>query len=72
MIATEKKTQSYLVDDQSFFKVEKLTETIGMVYSGMGPDKRFVLLRLLDSKMCWEIGPWQDRGARAARVRMFV
>eukprot|EP00730_Choanoeca_flexa_P019966 TRINITY_DN9760_c0_g1_i3.p1 TRINITY_DN9760_c0_g1~~TRINITY_DN9760_c0_g1_i3.p1 ORF type:complete len:236 (+),score=57.05 TRINITY_DN9760_c0_g1_i3:165-872(+) len=45
VIATEKKTPSTLVDDKSFFKVEKITETAGMVYSGMGPDKRVLLAK---------------------------
>eukprot|EP00049_Salpingoeca_infusionum_P002681 m.58877 g.58877 ORF g.58877 m.58877 type:complete len:236 (+) comp11729_c0_seq2:560-1267(+) len=45
VIATEKKLPSPLVDDSSVTKVEKLTERIGMVYSGMGPDKRVLLAK---------------------------
>lgn len=32
-----------LVDESSLYKVVKLTETIGMVYSGMGPDSRVLM-----------------------------
>ena len=40
VIATEKKMPSILVDESSLNKVVKLTDNIGMVYSGMGPDSR--------------------------------
>eukprot|EP00037_Helgoeca_nana_P014000 m.129693 g.129693 ORF g.129693 m.129693 type:complete len:236 (-) comp22339_c0_seq1:124-831(-) len=43
VIATEKKMPSILVDESSLYKVVKLTETIGMVYSGMGPDSRVLM-----------------------------
>lgn len=42
MLATEKKQKSILYDEQSVHKVEPITKHIGMVYSGMGPDYRFV------------------------------
>jgi len=41
VIATEKKQKSILYDENSIHKVEPITEQIGMVYSGMGPDYRF-------------------------------
>jgi 20S proteasome subunit alpha 2 len=40
VIATEKKFPSPLVDDQSLHKVAMLTQHIGLVYSGVGPDSR--------------------------------
>ena len=40
VIATEKKFPSALVDDQSLHKISKLTNHIGVVYSGVGPDSR--------------------------------
>ena len=43
VIASEKKFGSILVDKDSITKVDKLTERVGMVYSGMGPDKRVLL-----------------------------
>eukprot|EP01101_Sappina_pedata_P013346 TRINITY_DN9611_c0_g1_i1.p1 TRINITY_DN9611_c0_g1~~TRINITY_DN9611_c0_g1_i1.p1 ORF type:complete len:235 (+),score=103.19 TRINITY_DN9611_c0_g1_i1:13-717(+) len=43
VLATEKKLPA-LVDDSSIQKISLLTENIGIVYSGMGPDAR-VLLR---------------------------
>uniref|UniRef100_A0A8C7YVU9 Proteasome 20S subunit alpha 2a n=1 Tax=Oryzias sinensis TaxID=183150 RepID=A0A8C7YVU9_9TELE len=52
VLATEKKQKSILYDEQSVHKVEPITKHIGMVYSGMGPDYRYVLclIRLLSSK----------------------
>ncbi|KAK1295891.1 Proteasome subunit alpha type-2 [Acorus calamus] len=44
VIATEKKLPSILVDETSVRKIQLLTEDIGVVYSGMGPDSR-VLVR---------------------------
>lgn len=44
VIATEKKHKSVLYDEHSVHKVELITKNIGMVYSGMGPDYRYVVL----------------------------
>ena len=44
VVATEKKMPSALIDESSISKVSLLTDNIGMVYSGMGPDAR-VLMR---------------------------
>eukprot|EP00123_Amoebidium_parasiticum_P019531 comp26384_c0_seq1/m.47102 comp26384_c0_seq1/g.47102 ORF comp26384_c0_seq1/g.47102 comp26384_c0_seq1/m.47102 type:complete len:235 (-) comp26384_c0_seq1:32-736(-) len=44
VLATEKKMPTLLIDEASLVKVSKVTDHIGMVYSGMGPDAR-VLLR---------------------------
>lgn len=43
VIATEKKMPNILVDESSLNKVVQLTDTIGMVYSGMGPDSRVLM-----------------------------
>lgn len=43
VVATEKKMPNILVDESSLNKVVKLTDTIGMVYSGMGPDSRVLM-----------------------------
>lgn len=43
VLATEKKQKSILYDEQSIFKVEKITNHIGMIYSGMGPDYRLLV-----------------------------
>ena len=43
VIATEKKHKSILYDEHSVHKVEPITKNIGMVYSGMGPDYRWVV-----------------------------
>lgn len=46
VIATEKKTSnSILIDETSFKKVEMITENIGCVYSGMPADYRVILAR---------------------------
>ncbi|KAL0489596.1 proteasome subunit alpha-2 [Acrasis kona] len=43
VIATEKKQPSPLIDHTSLQKVTILTDHIGMVYSGMGPDARVLV-----------------------------
>jgi len=43
VLATEKKFKSTLYDDTSLYKVEKITDHCGMVYSGMGPDYRLLM-----------------------------
>ena len=41
VLAVEKKHKSQLYDEHSIHRIEMVTKTIGMVYSGMGPDFRF-------------------------------
>lgn len=43
VIATEHKHKSILYDESSVHKVEAITDHIGMVYSGMGPDYRLLV-----------------------------
>ncbi|KAL1930326.1 hypothetical protein VTP01DRAFT_10488 [Rhizomucor pusillus] len=43
VIATEKKSASSLVDDSTLEKVAMICSTVGMVYSGMGPDFRVLV-----------------------------
>lgn len=45
VLATEKKSKSILYEDHSTYKIEKITDTIGAVYSGMGPDYRQLVRR---------------------------
>lgn len=45
VIAAEKKQKSILYDEDSIHKVEQITDNIGMIYSGMGPDYRVLLAR---------------------------
>jgi len=45
VIATEKKTASILVDSDTLEKVSSVCQSIGMVYSGMGPDARVLVNR---------------------------
>lgn len=45
VIATENKFKSILADEHSIHKVEKVTDHIGMIYSGMGPDYRVLVKR---------------------------
>lgn len=42
VLATEKKQKSILYDERSVHKVEPITKHIGLVYSGMGPDYRYL------------------------------
>mmetsp|Transcript_13762 Transcript_13762/g.22724 ORF Transcript_13762/g.22724 Transcript_13762/m.22724 type:complete len:236 (+) Transcript_13762:1715-2422(+) len=44
VLATEKKLPSILIDESTVQKISVLSENIGVVYSGMGPDSR-VLVR---------------------------
>lgn len=44
-MATEKKHKSVLYEEHSIFKVEQITDHIGLVYSGMGPDYRLLVRR---------------------------
>jgi len=43
VIATENKHKSILYEEQAIHKVESVTDHIGMVYSGMGPDFRLLV-----------------------------
>ncbi|KAH9413871.1 Proteasome subunit alpha type-2 [Dermatophagoides pteronyssinus] len=43
VMATEKKTNSILTEEHSLYKVEQVTDHIGMIYSGMGPDYRLLV-----------------------------
>ena len=43
VIATEKKTASILIDETTLEKVSVVCDTIGMIYSGMGPDARLLV-----------------------------
>jgi len=43
VLATEKKTQSSLVDASSTPKINRITPNIGTVYAGMGPDYRVLV-----------------------------
>lgn len=45
VLATEKKHKSVLYEDHSTYKIEKITDRVGMVYSGMGPDYRLLVRR---------------------------
>jgi len=43
VLATEKKHKSIIYDEKSIYKTEMITDHIGMVYSGMGPDYRLLV-----------------------------
>lgn len=43
VFATENKQKSLLYDENSVHKIENITDKIGMVYSGMGPDYRLLV-----------------------------
>jgi len=43
VLAAEKKQKSILYDENTVTKVERITDHIGMVYSGMGPDFRLLV-----------------------------
>lgn len=43
VIATEKKIPTILIEEESLTKIYPICESIGMVYSGMGPDARVLV-----------------------------
>ena len=45
VIATEKKLPTCLIDESTVQKIVLLTESIGVVYSGMGPDFRVLIAK---------------------------
>ena len=45
VIACEKKLNSPLIDSTSIHKVQKLSEYMGVTYSGIGPDFSAVLMK---------------------------
>ncbi|CAE7859611.1 PAB1, partial [Symbiodinium sp. KB8] len=49
VIATEKKIPSVLIDEEHFDKIEYITDSIGAIYAGVGPDSR-VLIRKAQKK----------------------
>jgi 20S proteasome subunit alpha 2 len=49
VIATEKKLSSSLIDESAVEQIQLYTDSIGVVYSGMGPDSR-VLVRMGQKK----------------------
>lgn len=45
VLASEKKPPSTLMDESSLQKISKITDHIGLVYSGMGPDSRVIVAK---------------------------
>jgi 20S proteasome subunit alpha 2 len=45
VIVTEKRSPSILVDEGSIEKVAQICDNIGMVYAGMGPDARVLVVK---------------------------
>ena len=43
VIAVEKKASSILIDEQSYKKIQNISEHIGSTYAGLGPDFRVLL-----------------------------
>lgn len=56
VIATEKKSSSILIDDTMIEKVASISPSIGLVYSGMGPDFRVLVSKARKSAQAyWKI-----------------
>lgn len=68
VIATEHKHKSILYDERSVHKVEIITDHIGMVYSGMGPDYRLLVkeARRLAQKLLFDVSRTDTRGSIGA------
>lgn len=60
VLATEKKHKSILYEEHSTYKVEKITDTIGMVYSGMGPDYRVLVARARKMAHAYKLEKGED------------
>jgi 20S proteasome subunit alpha 2 len=54
VIATEKKPTTALVDDSSLEKVSVVCNSIGLVYSGMGPDARVLITKARKSAQAYK------------------
>lgn len=56
VLATEEETEVHLYDEQCLHKVEPITKHIGLVYSGMGPDYRYLVSPSVNSlfSILWE------------------
>jgi len=60
VLATEKKHKSILYEEHSTYKVEKITDNIGMVYSGMGPDYRVLVARARKMAHAYKLEKGED------------
>merc|ERR1712109_43341 len=60
VLATEKKHKSILYEEHSTFKVEQITDSIGMVYSGMGPDYRVLIRRARKIAQSYQLEKGED------------
>ena len=60
VLATEKKHKSILYEEHSTYKVEQITDTIGMVYSGMGPDYRVLIRRARKIAQSYQLEKGED------------
>lgn len=54
VIATERKAASLLVDDVQLEKVAPICATVGVVYSGMGPDARVLVAKARKSAQAYK------------------
>ncbi|CAO1307824.1 unnamed protein product [Diamesa hyperborea] len=55
VFATENKQKSILYDEDSVHKIENITDKIGMVYSGMGPDYRLLVRQARKMAQSYEL-----------------
>lgn len=55
VVIAGEKTTSVLIQNESIEKVSKMCENIGMVYSGMGPDARVLLLNARKSALRYAV-----------------
>ena len=54
MLATEKRLPSTLMDVKSVYKISLLTDSIGVVYAGMGPDSRILIAQARKSAQAYK------------------
>ena len=58
VIAAEKKLANSLIDESSIHKIDKVSDYMGVTYSGIGPDFNSVLMKARKDVQKWHATYW--------------
>ena len=58
VIAAEKKLSNILIDESSIHKIDKVSDYMGVTYSGIGPDFNSVLMKARKDVQSWHARYW--------------